>query len=446
MNKAALLFAVASSLSLPVFGAPAKPVFESKTVGNEPVAIRAELGGAKELYLLATDGGRRLHGGLGGLDRADAHQGGRIEAEAHRAEAEVVHGRVGKARRECKRWRQADESRRQAGGLRLRRARAVADRFRSAGRRRGAWKRRAASIMAARTRAAARRVVFKVFTQAPASEEGTVASKAPAGGGDRYGLEKAKANMNTFKTADGLKASLVAAEPMIQNPTNIDIDHRGRVWAVECVNYRKYGKIRPGGRSRRDPRRHEWRWRSGQGEDLLPKPGADESARHLRAAAGEGHEGHRERRAECLAAHRRGRRRRGGRGGEDLQDDGVWDYDHQIHAFVFGPDGKFYFNFGDAATSLTWPDGTVVKDLAGNEITNKGKPYRQGMVFRCDIDLATGKASNVETLGHNFRNNYEVDGRFLRHHVAVRQRRRRQQGRAHQLRDGVRQLRLHRRE
>jgi putative membrane-bound dehydrogenase-like protein len=87
---------------------------------------------------------------------------------------------------------------------------------------------------------------------------------------------------------------------------------------------------------------------------------------------------------------------------------GTWDYDHQIHAFVFGPEGKFYFNFGDAATSLTWPDGTVVRDMAGNEITNKGAPYRKGMVFRCDLDLATGRASNVETLGHNFRNNYEV--------------------------------------
>ena len=60
----------------------------------------------------------------------------------------------------------------------------------------------------------------------------------------RYGLEKAKANMSTFKVADGLQASLVAAEPDVQNPTNIDIDHLGRVWATECVNYRRWGKLR----------------------------------------------------------------------------------------------------------------------------------------------------------------------------------------------------------
>ncbi|MEY2410084.1 MAG: hypothetical protein QOF48_2754, partial [Verrucomicrobiota bacterium] len=40
---------------------------------------------------------------------------------------------------------------------------------------------------------------------------------------------------------------------------------------------------------------------------------------------------------------------------------------------------------------------------AGNAVTAKGKPYRQGMVFRCDLD-----GSNLETLGHNFRNNYEA--------------------------------------
>src|SRR5829696_6329169 len=56
MNKSALSFAVAALLGLPVIGAPAKPVFESKLVTREPVTIRAELTGAKELYLLATDG------------------------------------------------------------------------------------------------------------------------------------------------------------------------------------------------------------------------------------------------------------------------------------------------------------------------------------------------------------------------------------------------------
>lgn len=38
--------------------------------------------------------------------------------------------------------------------------------------------------------------------------------------------------------ADGLEAKLFASEPAITNPTNIDIDHKGRVWVLEAYNYR----------------------------------------------------------------------------------------------------------------------------------------------------------------------------------------------------------------
>ncbi|MCX6865743.1 MAG: hypothetical protein NTV46_05885, partial [Verrucomicrobia bacterium] len=71
--------------------------------------------------------------------------------------------------------------------------------------------------------------------------------KNPANSGERYGLDAAKQAMENFTTAPGLAATLFAAEPMVQNPTNIDIDHLGRVWATECVNYRRYTDLRPEG-------------------------------------------------------------------------------------------------------------------------------------------------------------------------------------------------------
>ncbi|HEV3162771.1 MAG TPA: PVC-type heme-binding CxxCH protein, partial [Isosphaeraceae bacterium] len=40
------------------------------------------------------------------------------------------------------------------------------------------------------------------------------------------------------KPAEGLEATLWASEPMIVNPTNMDIDSRGRVWVSEGLNYR----------------------------------------------------------------------------------------------------------------------------------------------------------------------------------------------------------------
>jgi hypothetical protein len=74
-----------------------------------------------------------------------------------------------------------------------------------------------------------------------------------------------------------------------------------------------------------------------------------------------------------------------------------------VHSFVFGPDGKLYFNFGNTGHRLCDANGTPIKDRWGREINDSGKPYRQGMVFRCNEDL-----SDMEVLGHNFRNNYEI--------------------------------------
>ena len=226
----------------------------------------------------------------------------------------------------------------------------------------------------------------------------------------RYGLDKAKANMSTFKAAPGLEASLFAAEPMVQNPTNIEVDHRGRVWATECTNYRGHMNTRAegdrvviledtDGDGLADSEKTFYQSKeltNPLGICVLPSPTGKGTQVIVSAAPN----------VWLLTD----------KDGDDKAEEavvlfkigGVWNYDHQIHSFMRGPEGKFYFNAGNSITELKWPDDSIVTDLAGNKITNKGEPYRQGMVFRCDIDLAAGKASNVETLGHNFRNNYEV--------------------------------------
>src|SRR5262249_45735198 len=44
--------------------------------------------------------------------------------------------------------------------------------------------------------------------------------------------------LSTFKVSDGLEISLWASEPLFVNPTCMDIDHKGRVWVCDSVNYR----------------------------------------------------------------------------------------------------------------------------------------------------------------------------------------------------------------
>ncbi|MFM8360883.1 MAG: dehydrogenase, partial [Verrucomicrobiota bacterium] len=80
------------------------------------------------------------------------------------------------------------------------------------------------------------------------------------------------------------------------------------------------------------------------------------------------------------------------------------DHDHGAHAFLFGPDGKLYFNVGNDGRQLKKADGSGwVVDVAGHEVREHRQPYQQGLVLRCNPD-----GSAVETLAWNFRNNYEV--------------------------------------
>src|SRR5215212_3981900 len=39
---------------------------------------------------------------------------------------------------------------------------------------------------------------------------------------------------------DDLEATLWAETPMLYNPTNIDVDSKGRIWLTEAVDYRNY--------------------------------------------------------------------------------------------------------------------------------------------------------------------------------------------------------------
>ena len=82
---------------------------------------------------------------------------------------------------------------------------------------------------------------------------------------------------------------------------------------------------------------------------------------------------------------------------------GPADHDHSTHAFVFGPDGRLYFNGGNETRSLMDSAGNVIVDRAGYRVEAKREPYQEGMAFRLEPD-----ATKFEVLGYNFRNPYEL--------------------------------------
>ena len=384
----------------------AKAIFESALVRGGPVPVKVDLKGAKELYLVVNDGGDGFQ-----ADWADWVEPVLIKADGSKIKLTDLKPKVAETG-----WGDLGIGKNAKGdALKIKDQTIAFGLGVHAPSKVGydlpegvvGFEARAGLDDGGTAQGIGSTVIFKIYAQNPPATPATTATSV-SGPDARYGLENAKTNMRTFKTPDGLKASLVAAEPAVINPTNIEVDPRGRVWAVECTNYRRYMDQRPEGD-------RVVILEDTDGDGIADKDKTFYQSKELTNPLG-----------ICVLPQAKGTKvivsaapnvwLLTDRDGDDVAEEakiifkvgGVWNYDHQIHAFVFGNDGKFYFNSGNSITELTWPDGKVIKDMAGNEITNKGKPYRQGMVFRCDIDLETGIASNVETLGHNFRNNYEV--------------------------------------
>jgi putative membrane-bound dehydrogenase-like protein len=203
----------------------------------------------------------------------------------------------------------------------------------------------------------------------------------------------------SFLTAEGLQVSLFAAEPLVVNPTNMDIDHQGRVWVLESPNYGlpNQEKNPQGGRITilEDT--------DGDGVadiSTLFYQGPDVDT--ALGIAVLGNKVYVTRSPHLLVFT--------DNNGDDIPDSkeivltGMGKPgDHSSHALVFGPDGKFYWNMGNYAGPVQDSTGNTIIDKMGNPVIQYGDHYLGGMVFRCNTDF-----SEFEVLGHNFRNNYEV--------------------------------------
>jgi putative membrane-bound dehydrogenase-like protein len=238
-------------------------------------------------------------------------------------------------------------------------------------------------------------VQFFVFTQQPPAR--LIAGSPADGSSVSRKPEDAVAGLDV---ADGLEATLFASEPQISNITNIDIDHLGRVWACEVKNYRKHAGSRPEGdrilvlEDTNGDGAADKTTVFYQGRDIDSVHGICVLGSRVIVSAGDRVQVFYDENGDLKADEKR-----------DLLFTGIsgTQHDHGIHAFVFGPDGKLYFNFGNSGNQLKDKHGKIVVDQAGNEVVANRKPYQEGMVFRCNLD-----GSGVETLGWNFRNNWEV--------------------------------------
>lgn len=226
-----------------------------------------------------------------------------------------------------------------------------------------------------------------------------------------------------FGLPDDFEIKLWARTPLFRNPSNIDVDAQGRVWIAEAFNYRRHmGRDPAGDRimviedSNGDgvaDKSHVFV----QETSLLAPLGVAVIDNKIYVSC-----------APDIIVY------------TDVNRDGKFDpaidkrevlltgfdgrnHDHSLHSVTFGPDGKLYFNHGNAGAKFTDKSGRTFHDgshydpaksgggIAQNDErptdyagrkSDDGHVYVGGTAFRMDVD---GK--NVEAIGFNFRNSYE---------------------------------------
>lgn len=201
--------------------------------------------------------------------------------------------------------------------------------------------------------------------------------------------------LESLRIGEGLEIRLWASEPDVINPTNMDVDERGRIWVTEAVNYRRTLRGEPDYRE--------------QGDRITILEDSDRDGRadrvkvflqdpSLRSPLGIAVLGNRVfvSQSPHILVYTKDEQDRILRREVFLTGWGGEDHDHGVHAIVFGPDGYYYFNNGD--------QGLDVTDRSGRRIVSgPDQPYSAGSALRVRPD-----GTSLEVLGHNFRNPYEL--------------------------------------
>jgi putative membrane-bound dehydrogenase-like protein len=234
------------------------------------------------------------------------------------------------------------------------------------------------------------------------------------------GQEPPAMPLDSFVLPEGLEIRTWAASPDLFNPTNLDIDHLGRAWVTEGVNYRRFANRQAAGDriviledtdgdGKCDRSRTFW-----QDPELVSPLGIavfdnvvivsqpphllklTDVNRDLKFDPASGDT------REVLLTGFNGR-----------------NHDHSLHSLTGGPDGKWYFNQGNACAMFTdrsgktfrvgshyyksgggeWPFDT--RKISGHP-SDDGFVYVGGFTVRMNPD-----ATRAEVIGHGYRNSYE---------------------------------------
>lgn len=190
--------------------------------------------------------------------------------------------------------------------------------------------------------------------------------------------------LKALKVPDGMDISLFASEPLITNPSAIDVDTKGRVWVAEIQWYRSKAKQPPADKIK-----------------VLEDTDGDGKADKVTVFA----EGLFCPMSVCVAGDKvyvatspdlwvyedkDGDLKADGPPKKLLTGFGGYNHDHGAHSLVLGPDHKWWMSHGDTGFKVTGTDGSKIE-------------FKWGAMLRGELD-----GSKLEQIAVNFRNPYEI--------------------------------------
>jgi putative membrane-bound dehydrogenase-like protein len=233
--------------------------------------------------------------------------------------------------------------------------------------------------------------------------------------------EPVRIPLDLFQLPAGLEITVWAASPMLKNPTNIDIDRDGRIWVAEGVRYRSHHARQPEG-----DRIIVLQDKDGDGTadsthtfvqepalvaplgvsvidnkivvaqppDLIVYTDVDRNLRFDPAV---------DKREVLLTGFQ-----------------GI-NHDHSLHSVTVGPDGKWVWNAGNTGAMFTDRSGKTFRIFGSyragpvgpfkdphSAAAYAGKPSDDGHVYVGGFTARMNPdGTNVEIIGHNYRNSYE---------------------------------------
>jgi putative membrane-bound dehydrogenase-like protein len=260
------------------------------------------------------------------------------------------------------------------------------------------------------------------LAQMPAGQ-GAPAAPPPPQGTRIPANQQVHVPVNLFQVPEGLEVTVWATTPMLRNPTNIDIDKDGRIWVAEGVRYRTHHARQPEGdrivvlQDKDGDGKAESSHTFVQEPALVAPLGVSVIDNKIVVAQ-----------PPDLIVYTDVNR--------DLKFDPTVDirevlltgfqgvnHDHALHSVTVGPDGKWIWNSGNMGATFTDRSGKTFRIFSAyrpaapaqqpfryphDPAVYAGKPSDDGHVYLGGFTARMNPdGTNVEIIGHNYRNSYE---------------------------------------